>query len=104
MIPLGVQPILDFTVEGTHCYESGGVIHHNTSKSLSLAYAVCCWLTGEYPGWWTGRRFSGRTDIWIAGQTGKLVRDSLQQFLIGTREKPEIGMLRGDQLQQGGGR
>lgn len=85
--------------EATAKYQNINVFGANRcSKSLSLAYAVTCWLTGEYPDWWTGRRFPGKTDIWIAGQTGKLVRDSLQRYLIGTRENPHMGLLRPEQV------
>ena len=38
IVPLGLQPILDFSVQGTHNYEIGGVIHHNCGKSEAGAF------------------------------------------------------------------
>ena len=35
---IGLQSIVDFTVEETHCYMAGGVIHHNSGKSDAGAY------------------------------------------------------------------
>lgn len=33
IVPLGYHPLVDFTVESTHNYEVGGVIHHNSGKT-----------------------------------------------------------------------
>ncbi|WP_204259581.1 terminase large subunit domain-containing protein [Lichenicola cladoniae] len=40
-------------------------------------------LTGEYPDWWQGRRFPGRTRAWLGGPSGELVRDGPQRVLLG---------------------
>ena len=32
--PIGVQPVLDFTVEDTGCYFAGGMLHHNTEYAV----------------------------------------------------------------------
>lgn len=80
-------------MEDTHCYESGGVIHHNTGKTHTGSFEVVCHLTGEYPDWWKGRRFTSPTSGWAAGDTSKTVRDIMQAKLIGTPTEPSSGMI-----------
>ena len=64
---------------------------NRSSKSISLAYAASCWLTGDYPEWWEGRMFDKPVRMWIAGETGTLVRNNLQRYLIGAKESEGIG-------------
>lgn len=40
-------------------------------------------LTGRYPDWWQGKRFSSPIKAWAAGLTSVKVRDSLQMELLG---------------------
>lgn len=61
---------------------------NRVGKSELGAYAVATWATGNYPHWWAGKRFKGAVNIQVAGETGKLVRDSVQKKLLG-----EIGAL-----------
>lgn len=84
MIPLGVQPIFDFTVEGTHTYVSGGVIHHNTGKTEGVgAYETVLHATGDYPAWWEGLRFPKPINCWVSGDLLRTVRDITQGKLFG---------------------
>ena len=46
-------------------------------------YEVTCHLTGIYPPWWKGRRFTKPTKGWAAGDTSQTVRDILQEKLLG---------------------
>lgn len=93
VVCLGIQPILDFTVENTHCYETAGVVHHNTGKTNCGSFESVCHLTGEYPAWWKGRRFLGPTSGWAAGDTSKTVKEIMQAKLLGTPDNPDSGML-----------
>lgn len=86
--PLGLQPIIDFHVPHYNNYLAGGVYHHNCGKSELGAYIVAAHLTGNYPHWWNGKRFTKPVNIQVAGETGKLVRDSVQKKLFG-----EIGQM-----------
>ena len=56
-------------------------------KSELGAYIVSCHLTGNYPDWWSedihGKTFNKPTSIIAAGETGTLVRDSIQNKLLG---------------------
>lgn len=46
-------------------------------------YEMTCHLTGIYPSWWEGRRFTKPVVAWVAGETAKDVRDSVQIKLCG---------------------
>lgn len=52
------------------------------TESVGL-YELVLHLTGRYPLWWPGRRFSRPIRAWAAGDTGKTVRDILQAKLLG---------------------
>ncbi|HLX18444.1 MAG TPA: terminase family protein [Bradyrhizobium sp.] len=95
---LGFQPILDIEVYGTHCYETGGVIHHNTGKSFCIGYEGTCHLIGWYPDWWTGRRFNRPVIGWAAGEDAKAVRESLQPTLCGPAEARGTGLIPGEMI------
>jgi phage terminase large subunit-like protein len=91
---IGYQPVLDFTVNETHCYESGGVISHNTGKSFGIGgYETTLHLTGDYPSWWIGRRFNSPTEIWVAGDTTETTRDIIQQILLGNPGEMGTGLI-----------
>ena len=46
-------------------------------------YESTCHLTGEYPNWWVGRRWSRPVKWWAAGKTNETTRDILQRKLLG---------------------
>lgn len=46
-------------------------------------YETACHLTGEYPGWWPGRRFKVPVRWWAAGKTNETTRDIVQATLLG---------------------
>lgn len=63
---------------------------NRTGKSEGIgAFEVTLHLTGQYPAWWPGRRWSRPTDWWAAGKTAETTRDIPQFKLLGrlTREK-----------------
>jgi phage terminase large subunit-like protein len=80
---IGVQPIVDFEVPGTHNYVAAGAIHHNSGKTIAGTFEDTLHLTGLYPDWWDGYRFDRPIDAWAAGDTGKTTRDVLQATLLG---------------------
>ena len=78
-----MQPIIDAQVPGANNYKAGGVYHHNCGKTESGAYEVTAHLTGLYPHWWEGRRFSRPTRFWAAGKTNETTRDIVQAKMLG---------------------
>ena len=83
VVPIGLQPIIDFSVPGTHNYLASGIVHHNTGKTQLGAICVSNWATGRYPDWWNGRTFDGPTTGWIMNKTAKDVRDINEAELLG---------------------
>jgi len=63
---------------------------NRTGKTEAGAFAVQMHATGNYPDWYTGRRFAGATSGVVAGKDGKTVRDTVQLKLLGFPEK-EMG-------------
>lgn len=47
-------------------------------------YEIACHLTGDYPPWWTGRKFlKSPISAWAAGDTYETTRDIIQLTLLG---------------------
>ena len=75
------QPQLKFSADGKTYMQRllrGG---NQTGKSQACAIETALHLTGAYPDWWPGRRFSKPTRGWIIGPTAQLVRDGPQRQL-----------------------
>jgi hypothetical protein len=43
-------------------------------------------MTGQYPEWWTGKKYNEPIRVWIVGESVTLVRDTLQKQLCGAQE------------------
>lgn len=56
------------------------IVTHNT---LSAAYEVAMHLTGRYPSWWEGKRYTKPIEAWAGGVTSLSVRDIIQDKLFG---------------------
>ena len=89
--PIGVQPIYDFHVPHYKNYCTAGLIHHNTEGVGG--YELTLHLTGQYPEWWTGRRFDRPIKAWAAGDTGKTVREIIQEKLLGPVHAKGTGLI-----------
>lgn len=62
------------------------------------AYEMSRHLTGNYPAWWQGRRFSRPVTAWAAGDTSKTVREILQEKLLGPIADMGTGMIPADSI------
>ena len=56
---------------------------NGTGKTETGAFAATVWLTGEYPIWWSGRKWPQNVDMWIAGPSLTALRESTQLKLFG---------------------
>ena len=54
-------------------------IGKSTTGCVELTYH----LTGQYPDWWQGKRFTRPIRAWCASETHQTVRDNLQRHLVG---------------------
>ena len=74
----------------TSCFRAGATFRqrmflagNRTGKTDAAAFECSLHLTGEYPDWWEGRRFSEPVEIWASGDTTTTTRDIIQQALLG---------------------
>jgi len=56
-------------------------------------YETTLHLTGRYPEWWEGTRYDAPVRWWAAGDTGKTVRDIIQEKLLGPWGKFGTGLI-----------
>jgi phage terminase large subunit-like protein len=61
-------------------------------------YEMALHLTGQYPPWWIGRRFTHPVKAWAAGNTSKKVFEILQFKLIGPVGAWGTGLIPGDSI------
>lgn len=73
----------EFLLAGAAFPERLLVAGNQNGKTHIGAYEVACHMTGLYPDWWQGRRFTKPTRGWIAGETSLVVRDVQQKKLCG---------------------
>jgi phage terminase large subunit-like protein len=59
---------------------------NQSGKTLACAAEVTWHLTGAYPDWWAGKRFTKPIRAWAVGESTMLVRDTLQRKLCGDDE------------------
>lgn len=63
-------------------------------------YELVLHLTGKYPAWWKGRRFDHPINSWVAGDTGKTVREIIQSKLLGKPGEHGTGLIPADVLER----
>lgn len=80
-----------FHAAGSTKTERALLAGNRCGKSVCGGYEVAVHATGLYPSWWTGRRFEGPTDWWIAGATIEACRDVPQQILFGKDLDEHLG-------------
>lgn len=65
------------------------------TESVGL-YELVIHMTGKYPHWWAGRRFTKPIKAWAAGDTKQTVREILQDKLMGAMGNWGTGLIPGD--------
>lgn len=84
---------LEFFEAGATNKERAFIAGNRVGKTTTGCYEDTLHLTGLYPDWWTGRRFSCPTEGWVAGDTNLTVRDILQKELLGEWGRFGTGMI-----------
>ncbi len=72
---------------------------NRVGKTLSAAYELTCHITGNYPQWWTGKRFDGSTEWWVCGKDSRTILSILQNTLLGPVGDFGTGMIPYDSLE-----
>lgn len=66
---------------------------NQTGKTHSCGAEVAYHLTGEYPDWWTGKRFDYPIIAWATGETAEATRDNPQRVLLGLPKQLGTGLI-----------
>src|SRR5450755_939419 len=74
---------LEFFRAGRDHREVAFIAGNRCGKSEAGAFETALHLTGRYPEWWEGRRFSKPVNVWVASDTNQTTRDILQAKLLG---------------------
>lgn len=92
---------LEFFAAGADHRERLLIAANRVGKTEGVGgYELTLHLTGQYPEWWTGRRFTRPVRCWAAGDTSKTVREILQQKLLGPIGNWGTGLLPGDSIER----
>jgi phage terminase large subunit-like protein len=62
---------------------------NQSGKSFDAAIETAYHLTGRYPPWWKGHRFTKPITAWICSETAIMLRDVMQRLLFGEPGDPE---------------
>jgi phage terminase large subunit-like protein len=92
---------LEFHAAGATARERLLLASNRFGKSHCGAAEMAIHLTGQYPAWWTGKRFNKPIRAWAAGVTSESTRDVVQDKLIGPPDRKEdwgTGYIPGDAL------
>jgi phage terminase large subunit-like protein len=96
---------MDFISAGAQYRERGFIAANRIGKTRLGSYETTAHLTGQYPHWWNGKRFSGPIRAWAAGKTNETTRDVVQKellgevvFLGGRKGFSGTGMIPGDRI------
>lgn len=85
---------LDFFAAGAEKKERAAMAGNRVGKSEGIgAYEVTLHLTGHYPDWWKGRRFTKPVNFLCGGDTGTTTRDIIVAKLLGPKEDRGTGMI-----------
>ena len=95
---------MEFFAAGATELERAIIAGNRTGKTTAAGYELTLHLTGRYPDWWRGRRFSAPIGAWAAGEDLKAMRESLQPKLFGLPKTSEsmgvlgTGLIPGDDI------
>jgi phage terminase large subunit-like protein len=74
---------IEFHAQGAVARERLLMAGNQLGKTYCGAAEAAIHLTGDYPDWWTGRRWDRPVRAWAGSKTGEVTRDGVQRNLIG---------------------
>ena len=78
---------------GARYRERALIAANRVGKSATAAGEVAMHMTGWYPDWWTGRRFTKPVKVWTGAVTNEASRDIIQEALLGPLGKHGTGWI-----------
>lgn len=85
--------VMQFFAAGAQYRERAIIAGNRTGKTEAGAYETTLHLTGEYPHWWEGKRFSEPVRGWAAGTTFDKTKEIVQAKLLGPETARGTGMI-----------
>lgn len=83
-----------FFAAGSSEWERAMIAANRVGKTWGVgAFEATAHLTGKYPEWWPGKRFTEPVDSWAAGDTSETTRDVIQYALTGVGGEGSEGEL-----------
>ena len=79
----------EFHANGAKYRERLFMAGNQLGKTLAGAAEAAMHLTGQYPEWWTGKRFDGPIIMLAGSESYELTRDGVQRLLVGPPEQEE---------------
>lgn len=92
---------LEFHALGAHVKKRMFFANNRGGKTTAGAFETYCHMRGEYPDWWTGKRFKRPVRFAICGISAKQVRGSSQRVLLGDASDQGTGMIPKSVLAEG---
>jgi phage terminase large subunit-like protein len=74
---------IEFHAAGAGARERLLMAGNQLGKTYCGAAEAAIHLTGLYPDWWTGRRYTRPVRAWAGSKTGEVSRDGVQRLLVG---------------------
>lgn len=71
---------------------------NQVGKTSCAAAEVACHLTGLYPPWWKGKKFTKGVKFWVGSETNQSSRDITQQALLGPVGQFGTGWIPADKI------
>jgi phage terminase large subunit-like protein len=87
---------LKFFAAGKDYMMRAMIAANQSGKTLACAYEMALHLTGLYPDWWEGRRFTKPVNAWAIGVSSSRVKSTIQKYLLGSEFDIGTGMIPAD--------
>lgn len=84
---------IDFINKGAIFRQRAFIAANRTGKTVTGAYEVACHVTGVYPHWWKGKKFSEAVEAWVASRTNEDTKEIMQKELLGDINDQGSGMI-----------
>lgn len=87
---------MQFFAAGREHHERAFIAGNRIGKTQGASFEITAHLTGQYPHWWPGRKFTSPNTWWAGGEDAKTVREAGQTALLGPASGIGTGMIPGD--------